>query len=96
MGRFLIQVVVPIVLPSALYALWLVAERRRQEAAGTGQPPRWAEVPWVWLLALGVILAGTIAVAIALFGGDSIQGVYVPPQVQDGRIVPGHVVPPGR
>lgn len=94
MGRFLIQVVFPIVLPALLYALWLMAERRRLEAAGTGHPPRWAEAPWLWLLALGLFFAAIIAVAFALFGGMSIDGVYVPPQVKDGQIVPGHVVPP--
>ncbi len=96
MTRILVQVVFPILLPALLYALWLAAERRRVEAAGAGQRARWAEAPWFWLLALGVFFAGIIAVAIALFGGESIEGVYVPPQVKDGRIVPGHVVPPAR
>ena len=96
MGRILLQVVVPILLPAALYTLWLLAERRRVEAAGRAAAPRWAEAPWLWLLALGVFFAGIIALALALFGGESIVGEYVPPQVKDGRIVPGHVVPPER
>ncbi len=93
MSRILVQVVFPILLPALLYALWLTAERRRLEAAGHGGKTRWAEAPWLWLLALGLFFAGIIAVALSLFGGESVEGVYVPPQVQDGRIVPGHVEP---
>ncbi len=94
MGRILVQVVLPILLPAALYTLWLLAERRRLEATGSGPRIRWSDAPWLWLLALGVFFAGIIATALALFGGESIVGEYVPPQVKDGRIVPGHVVPP--
>jgi len=96
MGRILLQVVVPILLPSALYALWMLAERRRLEVAGAPGRQRWVEAPWLWLLALGLFFAGIIAMALALFGGESTVGEYVPPQVKDGRIVPGHVVPPAR
>jgi hypothetical protein len=93
MLRILIQIVLPILLPALLYALWLAAERRRVDAAGTGEQPSWGEAPWVWLLALGLFFAAIIAVAIAVFGGEGIEGVYVPPHVEDGRVVPGHVAP---
>ena len=95
MGRLLLQVVFPILLPALLYALWLAAERRRLEAAGAAGS-RWAEAPWIWLLALGVFFAGVIAVSVAFLGGDSIEGQYVPPQIKDGVVIPGHVVPPAR
>ena len=96
MGRILLQVVLPILLPSALYTLWMLAERRRLAAAGSIPSRHWVDAPWLWLLALGVFFAGILAMAFALLGGDSILGEYVPPQVKDGQIVPGHVVPPAR
>ncbi|HTY67821.1 MAG TPA: DUF6111 family protein [Alphaproteobacteria bacterium] len=96
MSRILLQVVAPILLPSVLYALWLVAERRRLEAVGSAGTKHWADAPWLWLLALGVFFAVIITMALALVGGESIVGEYVPPQIKDGRIVPGHVVPPSR
>ena len=92
MGRILFQVVFPIVLPALLYGLWMAAERRRVEAGG-GEKPSWTDAPWLWLLALGVFFAGLIAAAIAVFGGGSSSGVYVPPELQDGQVVPGRIQP---
>lgn len=92
MARILFQIVFPIVLPALLYALWMAAERRRAEAAST-EKPRWADAPWLWLLTLGAFFAGVIAIAIAFLGGDPASGVYVPPELRDGQVVPGHVVP---
>ena len=93
MARILFQLLFPILLPTLLYALWLTAERRRVEAAGTGEKPAWSDAPWVWLVALGVFFAAIISVAIALLGGGDMDGRYVPPSVRDGQIVPGHVEP---
>jgi hypothetical protein len=91
-ARILFQVVFPIVLPALLYALWMTAERRRVEGGG-GEKPGWADAPWLWLLALGLFFAGLIAVAISVFGGGSSTGIYVPPAVEDGQVVPGRIRP---
>lgn len=93
MARILFQLVFPILLPTLLYALWLAAERRRVEAAGTGEKPAWNDAPWFWLAALGVFFAGVIAVALALLGGGDMEGTYIPPSLRDGEVVPGRVQP---
>jgi hypothetical protein len=93
MGRIAVQFVLPIVLPTVLYLLWLAAERRRIERVGVGDKPHWQDAPWIWLVALGVLFAGLISVASAVFGGAEVKGTYVPPRVIDGNIVPGHVEP---
>lgn len=93
MGRILFQYVLPIVLPTALYLAWLAAEHRRIARAGVGQKPRWQDAPWLWLGAIGVFFAGMVAVATALFGGAGIEGVYVPPRLENGQITAGHVEP---
>ncbi len=93
MARILFQYILPIVLPTAVYFAWLAAERRRIARAGAGDAPHWHDAPWLWLAAIGVVLAVLIAIASALFGGADISGRYVPPRVEDGRIVPGHVEP---
>ena len=82
-------------LPALLYALWLIARRRRAQAAGAEEIPGWAEAPWLWLVALGVLIAGSLLLAGVLFSsGGSRDGVYVPPRADDaGNITPAHVDP---
>jgi hypothetical protein len=93
MGRVLVQYVLPILLPSLVYFGWLVYENRRVAQGGEGRTRRWEEGPWAWLVGGGVVLAvlGAIATAALTRGGR--EGVYVPPRVEDGRIVPGHLEP---
>jgi hypothetical protein len=93
MARIFFEFVLPILLPTILYGLWLVGIRRRAEAPGNGKQPLWVEAPWVWLLALGLAFAGLLTLAIALFGGGPANGIYVAPHIQDGQVVPGHVEP---
>ena len=93
MARIFFQILLPIALPTILYLLWVAAERRRQERLGSGEAPQWQDAPWLWLGALGVFLAAIMAAALALLGGATTEGRYVPPQVIDGKIVPGHVEP---
>jgi hypothetical protein len=94
MGRILAQIVLPILLPTILYGLWLVGQRRRMAAAGAGKLPVWVEAPWIWLLGLGVAFAVLVTVALSVLGGGgNVEGVYVPPQVKDGEMVPGHMEP---
>jgi hypothetical protein len=90
MSRILVQFVLPTLLPALLYALWLAAMRRRVEAAGDDHPG-WSDHPWVWLLALGLFFAAIITIASAMFSGDGTEGLYVPPRIENGRIVPGHI-----
>lgn len=94
MWRVVFEILLPLVLPSVLYFMWAAAERRRQEKLGAGETLAWADAPWVWLAAIGALLATSVAVALALIGGEPITGQYVPPQYIDGTIVPGHVEPP--
>ena len=93
MGRILFQIVLPILLPTLIYVAWLAATRRRAEKAESGERPEWSEAPWLWLAAGGVALAAFLALASAFFGGAPVGGVYVPPQVIDGKVVPGRVEP---
>jgi len=92
MLRVLLEFIIPIVLPTVVYLLWLAAERRRAERAGSGAPPRWEDAPWVWLGIAGLVLAIVALLATSFFGAEK-KGRYVPPQLKDGQVIPGHVVP---
>ena len=98
MWRVLLEYVVPIVLPSLLYLAWLAYENRRVANGGEGTVRRWQEGPWAWLFAAGVAIAVAGTFVLALWRSSGIEGHYVPPRVEDGRIVPGHMepVPPKR
>ena len=74
---------VPFLLPFALYALWLVASRRKA-AAGQG----WRAAPWGWLSGGGLILVILSFIAAALLSGHEVGGTYVPTRYIDGEVVP--------
>lgn len=92
MTRVFLTIIVPLLLPAALYMLWAVSVGRAQIA---GAASEWRALPWTWLLVAGVILAVIALVAVVEFGGVK-EGSYVPPHVEHGQIVPGHVEPPAR
>ena len=93
MLRVFLTVVLPLLLPTALYLLWI---------ATLGSPPEgrtisWTTVPWVWLACAGAVLLTIVLFVVTVHFGSPQQGVYVPPRWQGDRIIPGHIEPaPGR
>ena len=56
MLRVFLTIVLPLILPTALYLLWLrVAQWVRREPP-TGEGISWAALPWVWLAGAGALL----------------------------------------
>jgi hypothetical protein len=49
--------------------------------------------PWPTLFVIGLVLVVLSFIWWALSEGDGPGGVYVPPHVEDGRVVPGRVEP---
>jgi hypothetical protein len=95
MTRFILTMAVPLVLPTALYVLWVAALGRGGGAAASGPtpaPPPWRGLPWPWLVGTGVALAAAALVAVVQTSGAR-DGRYVPPHEENGQIVPGHVEP---
>ena len=89
MLREILTLVVPLLLPTVLYLVWLRTARWSQ---GDGAAA-WRKLPWVWLAALGVALTAVVLVVVTVGFGTAVRGVYVPPRYEGGRIVPGHVEP---
>ncbi|HXP31711.1 MAG TPA: DUF6111 family protein [Stellaceae bacterium] len=88
MTRVVLTVIVPLLLPTAIYLLWVVSVRRARPAAAM----TWQGLPWLWLVLAGIVLAAAALLVLVAFGRQG-GGTYVPPHVEDGRIVPGHVLP---
>ncbi len=90
MRQFLV-VGVPVLLPLALYLVWFARATRAAQAGGL-DAPKLGDVPWPWLVAIGVLLIVSAGTAYVVFGGNGgPDGQYEPPHIIDGRIVPGHI-----
>lgn len=103
MIRLLVEFLLPLLLPTLVYSLWLTWEQRRRQGGGEGQEEGAAaatmrDAPWIWLGATGIGLVLFVAIAMSMTRslGDVGAGDYVAPRNVDGRIVPGHLEPPKR
>lgn len=87
MVRILFSVIVPIVLPTALYFIyaWFVARRAR--AAGVEVDK--VDVPWSWLAAAGLALLLLSLMIEFFYGGYEPGQEYVPAHMEGGKLVPG-------
>jgi hypothetical protein len=86
------EILLPLLLPTALYLGWVWGLRWANGAA----PVRWSRMPWLWLAGAGVALLAAFLVVVTVGFGTANQGVYVPPSWSGGRIVPGHFEPAGK
>ena len=82
MIRVALTILLPLLAPTAIYFLWLYTIGRVGE-----------RTPWTWLI-VGGLVAAAVALVIVGVGSGSRSGTYVPPHVEDGRLVPGQIVPP--
>ena len=99
MLRIVLTIIVPLVLPTALYVLWLWLTRRLAGGGLADMAPepdhggRRAALPWLWLAGSGAVLLALVLAVVGVHPGTATPGVYVPPRWEDGRIVPGHIEP---
>lgn len=89
MLRVFLTVVLPLLLPTALYLLWIATLGSSPEGGAIS----WTTVPWVWLAGAGAVLLAIVLITVTVHFGSSERGVYVPPRWQGDRIVPGHIEP---
>ncbi len=92
--RQVVTMVLPLVLPAAIYFAWILVAQQRARARGDeSAAPMFGDAPWTMLAAAGVTLVAMTLGAMVLFSGDDVEMRYVPPHVEDGRVVPGHTEP---
>jgi len=100
--RVFLTIVLPLLAPSLLYILWLVARARRtgtqpapSQADGQPPPPMLGDtVPWVTLTLSGALLATGVVVAMYLTQATgNPDDIYIPPRFENGRILPGESIP---
>lgn len=79
--RIVLQYLLPLVLPAAVYAIWMLVAKRQKISLQDG--------PWFWLVVAGfALMAGGLA-ALALTGGSEPGMTYYPSYIEDGKVVPG-------
>jgi hypothetical protein len=84
MGRVFLAIIVPLLLPTALYAAWRVMVGKQINVPAV----------WIWLVVAGLALASAVLVLVSVDFGAPREGQYVPPHVSDdGAVVPGRIEP---
>jgi hypothetical protein len=89
MLRVFLTIVLPLLVPTAIYLLWMGIVGAMQE----GSTISWTALPWIWLAGAGVVLLVIVLFVVTVHFGAPQEGVYVPPHLEDGQIVPGHIEP---
>jgi hypothetical protein len=89
MLRFVALDTLLFLLPFAAYALWLVATRR---PVG---PSVWQTRTIGYLALAGAAVLMVVLLIFVRFDTAPPGGVYVPAHMENGRIVEGHIEPPG-
>lgn len=101
----------PLLLPTALYMLWRIwRERAVVSGDGSGSPDTptdgksailpaneiaWRDAPWLWLAAAGIALMGVVVLTGVFIHEAAPAMRYVPPHIENGRVVPGELQPNG-
>ena len=89
MLRVILQQLALFLLPIAVYVAYALWARRRAHRLGV-EAADLRSGPWFWLIIGGLALSivGFVVLASVGYGPDS---HYVPPHIENGRIVPGQL-----
>lgn len=83
MGRVLLTIIIPLLLPTALYVGWRLTLGRT-----TAVPPT-----SLWVAAAALVVASLALILANTDFSRPREGKYIPPHVKDGVVVPGHIEP---
>ncbi len=82
----------PVFIPLFVYILWMISVRNKARKAGAPLP-HFGQGPWFWTL------VATLALAVCMFvffglSHESNSGEYIPPHMENGKVVSGEVKAP--
>jgi hypothetical protein len=89
MLRVLLTIVLPLLLPTAVYMAWIAF----MSSSADREKVRISTLPLVWLAFAGVILLALVLVTVTVHFGEPVSGRYVPPRYENGRVVPPRLEP---
>lgn len=88
MTRVVIEFLMPLLLPVAIFVIWVLLSQRRS-GQDRSVAERLRDGPWAWLILASLLLLAVVLVYAALTAGAPAGAKYRPPHVEDGRVVPG-------
>lgn len=81
----------PVLIPLMIYWVWHGAKRRKARKVGAPLP-HFRDGPWYWVV-LASLMIGVILFVVLGLSHAANDGQYVPPKLEDGKVIPGHVEP---
>ena len=75
---------------AGIYLIYLIVARKvRLSRSDTAKMLR--DLPWPWLLGIGIALMAASLIVLSMSSGDDRGGTYVPAHMEDGKVVPAKV-----
>ena len=95
MVRLFLTYLLPLLLPVLGYLAWNwlrnLAGKPAEPPPGSADMP-WADMPWMVLVGAGIsLLIITMLTLVFLDDGGSPGGTYIPPHLEDGKLIPGRM-----
>ena len=88
--KLLLTKILPLALPILIYLVWLIYAQKHARKRGT-QVNRLSDAPWLLIgfSGLAVLIVGMVA--LGLFTGEDIGGIYIPSYLENGEVVKGRI-----
>ena len=87
--RIFLQYILPLAFPAALYLIWGLYHKRTRGEESTVD---FTKGPWLRLAFAGLVLVGIGLVVMNQVEGEAPGGVYQPPVLKDGKVVPSQII----
>lgn len=81
----------PVLVPLFIYLLWLWQKRRRAGKAGE-KKPGFRDGPW-YIAVLASLATGLVMFLFLGLSSPPQKGEYIPPHLEDGKLVDGKINP---
>jgi len=94
MMRVVLENMLLFLLPTLIYAIYMLAMREPGQDAGGGTRRSTQvldDAPLLWLFAAGALLVIVTLIAFGSISGGKPGQHYVPSVLKDGRVEPGHI-----
>ena len=89
MFRIVFENIILFLLPSVAYFAYVYL-RRSDHVIKPGEHAQiWDDAPVIWLMLAGAVLTLAVTLTFATFDGGTPDQKYIPPHMENGKLVPG-------